>query len=101
MDYTKLFPEGFGIDNGSFKTTLQNAELPELANYQLALVDLIQGFAILQNEYVEVDKQFDGWVTQSPTPIFYGLEILKSFMISKEQLSELEESRAKRVKKRK
>lgn len=98
MNYNELFPEGFGIENGAFKITMASGEITQLVDYQRALIDLIQGYTIYSNESVSGDPQFSGWTTQAPTPIYYGLELLKSLMLSAEQLDEFQDYRMEKAK---
>lgn len=60
----------------------------------------MQGFVLYSSNRVEKEIQFEGWITDRPDSIFYGLEILKSLMLSVEQLNELIVSKLKAKRKK-
>ena len=97
MKKNQLFPEGFGFALGKhpdFKLILSDSVdatiLPEI---QTSLIELIQGFALYSNSNVEVDGSYSDLTTDKPDPIYWGLELLKSTLISQDQLSELDDVR--------
>ena len=70
-----------------------------MQEYQNSLIELIQGFSLYTNKTVEKDKNYNGWVTDKPDPIYDGLEILKMFMLDSSQMYELHSSRTLTIKK--
>lgn len=102
MKKEHLFPEGFSLEGSqtTFKVLPVNVEITELKTYQNALIELIQGFSLYTNVRVEKNNCYDGWVTDKPETIYYGLEVLKAFMLSKDQLNELQISRERSVSKK-
>lgn len=95
-----LFQEGFRLNKSTpFKVVPTNGGVIDLPEYQNSLIELIQGFSLYTNKTVEKDKNYNGWVTDKPDPIYDGLEILKMFMLDSSQMYELHSSRTLTIKK--
>lgn len=97
----KTFGEGFALtDKENFKLVPLFGDITQLATYQESLINLMQGFTLYSNPMVEKDIQYEGWVTDKPEPIYFGLEMLKSMLLNSGQLNELQEYRIKTKRKK-